>query len=517
MISLFRAFGLGMLVSATLLSTAEAKLGGFEPEDGYAWYYQTDFHRYNAGQYSSSVGTETPPFQSIPLNTGLWLSNAGLDPSVAGSYIGAHPGGRNGVAKMAIKSMSYSAGNFDMDYHFDSLDFDGNNPGTIKNATVEISYWFCPSVNNLPGVTDTISFFGANGNHLVSLGTKYDNASPRLVYSTTSHTSGWVDTGLNANPGDWDQVQLLITLSTVASDRLTLSFVSSLTGNTTVLLNDVVLAANIDALHKLKFTHNKDAINGKYYYDDFEFSVTNIQNPCEITGLVVTPGVCNNNGTPNDTTDDYYDASVTASFQNKPSSGNLELSGASLHATNSVSSVAVASTTSATSHTFAGVRLKANGLANSLTATFSADTACALTVSPSAVGACSVPDCDISNFAVSPGACNDNGTPDDASDDSFTATVTITFSDKPSTGNLVLSGAALHSSNTVTSVAVGSTTSTTTHIFTGVMLKANNLANALTVTFSADPSCTLTQNAPSVTDCSETPVNCCPQLMIDIP
>ena len=231
--------------------------------------------------------------------------------------------------------------------------------------------------------------------------------------------------------------------------------------------------------------------------------------PCAISDLAMTggTGTCNNNGTPAITTDDWFLSNVTVTFANKPATGNLVLSGAALHSSNTVTTVAVGSTTSATTHVFTGVRLKANNTANALTATFSADTACTFTENTAAVPPCSVPPCAITDLAMTGGAatCNDNGTPAVTSDDYFTSNVTVTFANKPATGNLVLSGVALHSSNTVTTVAVGSTTSATTHVFTGVRLKANNTANALTATFSADTACTFTENTTAVAPCSACP------------
>ena len=121
---------------------------------------------------------------------------------------------------------------------------------------------------------------------------------------------------------------------------------------------------------------------------------------CSITDVAVTAGACNDNGTPLNATDDYYTADVTVTFSDAPTTGTLDLSGVALHSTNSVSSVAVGSLSSSTSHTFTGVRLKADNVANSLTATFSADTNCTLTVNPTAVPPCSA--CPTINVTPSP-------------------------------------------------------------------------------------------------------------------
>jgi hypothetical protein len=120
------------------------------------------------------------------------------------------------------------------------------------------------------------------------------------------------------------------------------------------------------------------------------------------------------------------------------------------------------------------------------------------------IGYSSVVTCTITDLAFTGGTatCNDNGTPAVTTDDYFTSDVTVTFANAPTTGNLVLSGAALHSANTVTTVAVGSLGSTTSHTFTGVKLKANSTANPLVATFSADTACTFTKNTTAVPPCS---------------
>ena len=124
--------------------------------------------------------------------------------------------------------------------------------------------------------------------------------------------------------------------------------------------------------------------------------------------------------------------------------------------------------------------------------------------------------CAITNLTMTGGTntCNDNGTASNTTDDYFTSDVTVTFSNKPASGNLVLSGAALHSANTVTTIAVGSLGSATSHTFTGVKLKANSTANALVATFSADTACTFAKNTTAVPPCS---VPGCPTITVTAP
>jgi hypothetical protein len=110
--------------------------------------------------------------------------------------------------------------------------------------------------------------------------------------------------------------------------------------------------------------------------------------------------------------------------------------------------------------------------------------------------------CAISAVSPAAGTCNTNNTLADASDDYHLATVTITFANRPSGGTLALSGPALHSGTY--SVGATSTSTSTTHIFANVKLRATGTALTLTAAFSAQPACFLTVNAPSVPSCGGT-------------
>lgn len=104
------------------------------------------------------------------------------------------------------------------------------------------------------------------------------------------------------------------------------------------------------------------------------------------------------------------------------------------------------------------------------------------------------PACNISAVTASGAAgCNNNGTATNLADDYFTADITVTFANKPGSGTLALSGAGIHSGTN--SVAVASTTTSTTHIFTGVKIKAIGSVQTITAAFSADAGCTFTNSA----------------------
>lgn len=109
--------------------------------------------------------------------------------------------------------------------------------------------------------------------------------------------------------------------------------------------------------------------------------------------------------------------------------------------------------------------------------------------------------CNISAVAVANiGACNDNGTNTNITDDYYTADVTVTYANKPTTGTLALSGTGIHSGTYSVAVASAGTTSYT---FTNVKIKANGNIQSITATFSSSPTCTFTNATISaVNSCS---------------
>ncbi|MBL7829139.1 MAG: lamin tail domain-containing protein, partial [Saprospiraceae bacterium] len=122
---------------------------------------------------------------------------------------------------------------------------------------------------------------------------------------------------------------------------------------------------------------------------------------------------CNDNGTPGDPSDDYFTATIIVSFANPPGSGNLVLTGDVLTGGGALT-IAAPFTSPAV---FTGVRLKADGTASVVTATFSAEPACTFTNSngPS-VNSCAI-SCDLTTAGLSDVHCENNNETDDSGDD----------------------------------------------------------------------------------------------------
>jgi hypothetical protein len=210
---------------------------------------------------------------------------------------------------------------------------------------------------------------------------------------------------------------------------------------------------------------------------------------CSISSISVgNVSGCDSQGTI-DPMDDTFTADVTVVFANLPATGTLDLTG------DGSASVSVVGLTSP--HTFTGVTMSADGMAISLTATFSADGACAFSNNNVATAppACSNTVCDVSNISLSNvSSCNSQNT-SDPNDDTFTADVTVNFNAPPATGTLDLTGDG--------SASVAVTGLSTSHIFTGVVMSADGTAISLTAAFSADGACALTDN-----NVGTAPANC---------
>ncbi len=114
---------------------------------------------------------------------------------------------------------------------------------------------------------------------------------------------------------------------------------------------------------------------------------------------------------------------------------------------------------------------------------------------------CIVVACDISDVTVDNiSACDNNGTDEDAGDDTFTFDVTVTFADAPATGSLDLTG------DGTATVDVANLDSPTSHKFVGVSGTADGGSIDVTAKFSDETTCTAsddTETAPEA--CSFNP------------
>ncbi|MEP5748879.1 MAG: Ig-like domain-containing protein, partial [Nonlabens ulvanivorans] len=223
---------------------------------------------------------------------------------------------------------------------------------------------------------------------------------------------------------------------------------------------------------------------------------------CVISNIqTANASVCNNNGTPQDPSDDFFTTDIIVTFSNPPTTGTLNVTGDNIDPASEVTT-AFGGTTS---FTFTSIRMSADGGPIDLTANFT-DSNCPLNVSNAGTApvSCS-PDCVISNIqTANASVCNNNGTPQDPSDDFFTTDIIVTFSNPPTTGTLNVTGDAVISEGVTALNGLP-----TSHTFTGVQMVADGSPIDLTASFS-DSTCPL--NVPAA---GTAPASCSEDCSID--
>lgn len=198
-----------------------------------------------------------------------------------------------------------------------------------------------------------------------------------------------------------------------------------------------------------------------------------IVNPCDITGLTATPSACN----PGTNT---YSVSGNVTYIDPPATGTLTIT-SSCGGTQTYN----APFTSPDPFNFTGIT--ANGAGCTVTATFSADPACTMSVNYTAPAPCT-PVCDITGLTATPSACNP-GT------NTYSVSGNVTYVNPPASGTLTIT-----SSCGGTQTYNAPFTSPDPFNFTG--LTANGANCTITATFSADPTCNMTVNYVAPAPCT---------------
>ncbi|WP_181072660.1 DUF11 domain-containing protein [Nonlabens tegetincola] len=191
---------------------------------------------------------------------------------------------------------------------------------------------------------------------------------------------------------------------------------------------------------------------------------------CDIT-IISTSMIssCNNNATPTDPSDDFFTADVTVNFDAAPASGTLDLSGDTGAQTVDVTTFAPG----ATSYTFPAVQMSSDGTPINITASFNGDPICTFSFNEPSAGlapdSCS-PDCLISSIVSSnASSCNDSGTPNDPSDDTFTVDITVNYTNPANSGTLIID----QGGSPIDAIGVAGLDSATSHTFINVVLPAD--------------------------------------------
>ncbi len=151
--------------------------------------------------------------------------------------------------------------------------------------------------------------------------------------------------------------------------------------------------------------------------------------PCDVSDITTTNlSACNDNGAGANPNDDFFTADVSVIFTNPPPTGTLDLTG------DGTASVAVGSLDTATTHTFLGVQMPADGGLITLTAGFSNDAPCTSTkFAGTAPVSCSVPSADLQTVKILT-----SGNPIPAEADIVTFTITVTNNGPDTATNISL-------------------------------------------------------------------------------
>ncbi|MFL5762294.1 MAG: PKD domain-containing protein [Bacteroidia bacterium] len=200
---------------------------------------------------------------------------------------------------------------------------------------------------------------------------------------------------------------------------------------------------------------------------------------CTISGVTATPTACS-------PPTQQYDVSGNVTFVNPPASGTLTIS-------NSCGGTPVvfnAPFTSPAAYSFTG--LTANGASCNVTAVFSADAACTFTQAYTAPNPCPIT-CSITTLSSTPSAC-------DPATNNYSVTGSVSFVNPPSSGTLTISS----SCGGTVQILNAPFASPLAYALNG--LTSNGASCTVTAVFSADPTCTLTQNYAAPISCSSCPV-----------
>jgi hypothetical protein len=177
------------------------------------------------------------------------------------------------------------------DYTLDSYDFGGIVPSTVTSGPVLTSFYFCPNPPDAPtggkaGDKFTMSLVDSLGN----IGLEWGYARDNEVLWRDGPSSLWTTTGIYANAADWDQVQLLVDLT---SDTFSIDYYSTVSNTWTSLApaGTPMGQTMTDLAHigwQLEDGVSTGQYSGKNFFDDFSFGVI-VPEPA--TGLMVGIGV----------------------------------------------------------------------------------------------------------------------------------------------------------------------------------------------------------------------------------
>lgn len=233
---------------------------------------------------------------------------------------------------------------------------------------------------------------------------------------------------------------------------------------------------------------------------------------CEVIGFSFSNiSACFDNGTPNDDSDDFFQVNVDVLYSNQTPGATLTILGPSVTCNSGPQPALVGTNVTST--------LPACLLANGQPAVFFVDiklngnvlctgpgTGPAVNSCSSGGGACAMTDMEL----VSIEPCDDNGTPNDPTDDFYIADIKIYFENPPATGHLSVFGADLVDGDRLFNIA-NVLSNGSPFAVPNTKFRADGQTTSVSANFTDAPSCTISLGSAGVEPCSyPAPVLTCP-------
>ena len=273
---------------------AWAYLGGFEAQDGYVDGSVTplqDVSTYNAGQYGTNASGPGGSATTITPNSGLFVKYDQGNVSPGYGELVAHQAiAYSGNASLVLRSTSgygdTGGDGADYLYSFDSRDFNGISPTAVTSGAIFLDYWMRPQTSFFEtGTATTTGFVNSAGDTIFAVGTLGQGIFDSKPFIEWEDANGWHVTSILGNNASWDHIMLSFNL---INQTASFSFYSSLTGQTTLLANNVALAAPVDNLAGIHFTAQPNTEENAYD----NFNVVVVPEPSSLLVVLAGAGTC---------------------------------------------------------------------------------------------------------------------------------------------------------------------------------------------------------------------------------
>lgn len=274
-------------------SVAFAKLGGFEPSDGYIDVGDfggtgRDFNvaHYNAGLYNEAT---TPlNYTSQSNGAGPWVRLQGPVSGNNSAYATSHRAAgsvmpHSGARALVVTTNTNGwAGNSQIySYEIDSQDLGGLNPALTSGKTISMSFWVCSEIfgSSTPGGGlgpntrgNYISFLDGSGNTGLQIGYYQPGTTNDYPAFRFGAAGAWTDNlTLQVDPHGWHRWDITIDL---AAQKASIDYFDIVHSATPINFATSVPIGPMSDLREIIFESTPGVSNQKFFaVDDFGFVV----------------------------------------------------------------------------------------------------------------------------------------------------------------------------------------------------------------------------------------------------